>query len=241
VAGAGGAAAAESSFILTITGTEGAHYTVAVPAYHGGGEETIKLAGVVPRHEQLTAEAGHLSDRERRADHASISPAPTASAAQQSAAAPRTSPHAEGLQHRFNSQVVIQPSDCYFSETIHGHRPRERAMSTADKQILLRQTNLGQRTAEEEKDQLARYFVETEYWRKIYAGDIDIVYGNKGTGKSAIYLLILDHENQLFDRGILLTSGENVRGAPVFQDLSLIPPLASMSLSAFGSFIFLRW
>jgi len=89
---------------------------------------------------------------------------------------------------------------------------------------LLRQINIGQRTAEEEKDQLARYFVETEYWRKIFRGESDIVYGSKGTGKSAIYLLIIDHEDSLFDKGILLTSAENVRGAPVFQDLITDPP-----------------
>jgi hypothetical protein len=58
-------------------------------------------------------------------------------------------------------------------------------MSSIAKLDLLRQITLGQRTAEEEKDQLARYFVETEYWRKIYKGEADIVYGNKGTGKSA--------------------------------------------------------
>jgi hypothetical protein len=63
--------------------------------------------------------------------------------------------------------------------------------------------NLGQRVAEEEASELANYFVETEQWRQIFSGDIDIVYGPKGSGKSAIYSLLIARESTLFDRGIL--------------------------------------
>jgi hypothetical protein len=56
-AGAGGAAAAEKSFSLTITGAEGARYTGRCTMTTAAGEETIELAGVVPRHEEFTCEA----------------------------------------------------------------------------------------------------------------------------------------------------------------------------------------
>ena len=104
------------------------------------------------------------------------------------------------------------------------HNANKVVASRDAKIAILRETTLGERIAEEERDELARYFVQTDYWRKIFAGKADIVYGNKGTGKSAIYLLILAHEDGLFDRGILLISGENVRGTPVFHELVTDPP-----------------
>jgi len=58
VAGAGGAAAAaEKSFSLAITGAAGTRYTGQCTLTTAGGEKTIELSGVVPRHEELMAEA----------------------------------------------------------------------------------------------------------------------------------------------------------------------------------------
>jgi hypothetical protein len=56
-ASAGGGAAAEKSFSLTITGGEGVRYTGQCTLTTAAGEETIELSGVVPRHEELSAEA----------------------------------------------------------------------------------------------------------------------------------------------------------------------------------------
>ena len=56
-AGAGGAAAAEKSFSLAITGAAGARYAGQCTLTTAGGEQTIELSGVVPRHEELMAEA----------------------------------------------------------------------------------------------------------------------------------------------------------------------------------------
>ena len=58
VAGAGGAAAAaEKSFSLAITGAAGTRYTGQCTLTTAGGEKTIELSGIVPRHEELMAEA----------------------------------------------------------------------------------------------------------------------------------------------------------------------------------------
>jgi len=89
---------------------------------------------------------------------------------------------------------------------------------------ILRATNFGQRVAEEETADLAGYFVETDQWRRVFAGDIDIVYGGKGTGKSAIYALLISRSDDLFDRSIILAPAENPRGTPAFKDLVLDPP-----------------
>ncbi|TAW18877.1 P-loop ATPase, Sll1717 family [Rhizobium ruizarguesonis] len=89
---------------------------------------------------------------------------------------------------------------------------------------VLRQSSFGQRTAEEEVENLSQYFVETEHWRRVFDGLVDIVYGPKGSGKSAIYSLIVKNESVLFDRNILAIPGENPQGAVAFQSLRDDPP-----------------
>lgn len=89
---------------------------------------------------------------------------------------------------------------------------------------VLRKTSFGQRTAEEEQEKLRNYFVETEYWRQVFQGEVDIVYGPKGSGKSAIYSLITQSSNELFDRNIIVVPGENPQGAPAFKGIGDNPP-----------------
>lgn len=85
---------------------------------------------------------------------------------------------------------------------------------------VLKSSAFGRRTAEEEYDLLHEYFVETEQWRRVFSGDVDIVYGPKGSGKSAIYSLIIRNEDVLFDKNVLVVPGENPQGAPAFKHLS---------------------
>jgi hypothetical protein len=93
-----------------------------------------------------------------------------------------------------------------------------------DKHAVLRETSFGHRVAEEEVDVLSSYFVETDHWTRLYRGDIDVVYGPKGAGKSALYALLLSRSGEIFDKGVLLVPAENPRGAPAFRDLLLDPP-----------------
>ncbi|MFZ0699800.1 MAG: hypothetical protein WAN74_06405 [Thermoplasmata archaeon] len=55
-------------------------------------------------------------------------------------------------------------------------------------------------------------------------GNVDVVYGAKGAGKSALYILLTQRGAELAQRKILAIEGENPRGAPVFQDLVTDPP-----------------
>src|ERR1017187_8397387 len=92
------------------------------------------------------------------------------------------------------------------------------------KQENLQSLSFGHRIAEEETGELASYFVETDQWRRILAGDIDVVYGSKGSGKSDIYAVLLQHRPRLFERNILIVGAENPRGTPAFKDLVVEPP-----------------
>ena len=92
------------------------------------------------------------------------------------------------------------------------------------KRDVLKAARFGKRIAEEEVDALAAYFVETSLYMRIREGEMDIIYGTKGSGKSAIYFSLLKAENDLFDSGILVKSGENPRGTPAFKDLTTDPP-----------------
>jgi hypothetical protein len=93
-----------------------------------------------------------------------------------------------------------------------------------NRRLLLRELTFGGRVAEEEGDRLDAYFVETDQWHRIVSGKVDVVFGAKGSGKSAIYTALLHRTDALFDEGTLLVPAEQPRGTPVFRDLLDEPP-----------------
>ncbi len=97
-----------------------------------------------------------------------------------------------------------------------------------DKLSLLKKISFGARVAEEETGDLSSYFVETDQWERINRGEVDIVRGDKGSGKSAIYSLLIARTDSLFDRHILLAPAEKPRGATVFRDLEVEPPASEI-------------
>ena len=97
---------------------------------------------------------------------------------------------------------------------------------------LLKQVSLGVQVAEEEVKALASYFVETNEWTRIARGEIDIIRGEKGSGKSAIYSLLMTKVGAFFDQNILLVPAENPRGATVFKDLVADPPTTEQEFNA---------
>ncbi len=112
-------------------------------------------------------------------------------------------------------------------------------MVPGSKRDVLRNLTFGNQVAEEEKDELRDYFVKTQAWDRIYNGEIDIIYGPKGSGKSAIYVLVQDHLDDFFDRNILLVSAENPQGAPAFKDLETDPPTSERDFIAIWKLYFL--
>jgi len=72
--------------------------------------------------------------------------------------------------------------------------------------------------------ELGRYFVETAQWNRIRTGQKDIVYGPKGSGKSAIYSVLLQRSEDLRADGIVVKTAEQSRGEPIFAELVQEPP-----------------
>jgi hypothetical protein len=93
-----------------------------------------------------------------------------------------------------------------------------------NKRDVLAAITFGQRIAEDEADALVSYFVETDQWRKLISGNVDVIYGPKGSGKSALYSLLRKKREELLARNIIPVAGEKVRGSPVFEDLIADPP-----------------
>lgn len=107
------------------------------------------------------------------------------------------------------------------------------------KSVLI-DAEFGSRIAEDEVDELHSYFVETEQWRKLLTGDVDIVFGAKGAGKSALYsLLVAQKEKLRLGRRTLFIAAENPRGTPAFRDLTTEPPLSEEQFRGLWKLYFL--
>lgn len=105
---------------------------------------------------------------------------------------------------------------------------------------LLTQAEFGSRIAEDEVDELHSYFVETEQWRRLLSGDVDIVFGAKGSGKSALYsLLVAQKEKLRLGRRTLFIAAENPRGTPAFRDLTTEPALSEEQFRGLWKLYFL--
>ncbi|TDV64561.1 P-loop ATPase, Sll1717 family [Pseudomonas sp. LP_7_YM] len=87
------------------------------------------------------------------------------------------------------------------------------------KKDLLKSLRVGHRVAEDEKNELGNYFVKTAQWEKLENGEIDVIYGAKGMGKSALYSLLSNSSDDFAAKNILLIPAENPLGASVFQTL----------------------
>ncbi|MFD1703608.1 P-loop ATPase, Sll1717 family [Methylopila henanensis] len=104
---------------------------------------------------------------------------------------------------------------------------------------VLQDISFGNQIAEEERDVLRSYFVETNTWRKILRNEIDIIYGPKGSGKSALYLLVQDNKEYLTKNKIILVPAENVRGDPAFKAIALDPPASEREFTNIWKLYFL--
>jgi hypothetical protein len=108
------------------------------------------------------------------------------------------------------------------------------------KREVLEQSTFGKRVAEEESDILSSYFVQTEQWKRLLSGDVDIIYGPKGSGKSALYsLLTRQFQKQILARRIVGLQAENPRGTPAFRDLVDDPPASEEQFRHLWKFYFL--
>jgi len=108
-----------------------------------------------------------------------------------------------------------------------------------EKRKVLQTSNFGERVAEDESSELEKYFVETDHWARTYRGEVDVIYGPKGSGKSALYSLLIQRTDQLFDLGIMVVSAEKPRGTPVFKDIQQDPPTSEAEFVGLWKLYFL--
>jgi len=93
------------------------------------------------------------------------------------------------------------------------------ASTLSEKLTIVSSLDFGSGVAEDEKAELASYFLETDVWRKVWEGKIDLILAPKGGGKSAIYTTLMDRKALIAERKILLAAAENPQGEPAFQTL----------------------
>ena len=97
-------------------------------------------------------------------------------------------------------------------------------MDDATRKALLSAADFGSDVAEKEIQQLSKYFVQTGQWKRVRSGDVDVIYGQKGSGKSAIYYLLDNEENSFLDEHILLAPAENIKADPAFSEIKKDAP-----------------
>jgi hypothetical protein len=91
---------------------------------------------------------------------------------------------------------------------------------------LLRQLNLGNSVAEFD-EALDRYFVETEAFRALILDKADIIAGEKGTGKTALYKVFKQRYASIPQlKQVEVVAGFNPAGNPVFQRLAQVQSLS---------------
>lgn len=74
----------------------------------------------------------------------------------------------------------------------------------------------------------------------IYNGDVDIVFGAKGSGKSALYTLLLKRIDEFKEKKVILLSAEKPTGQTVFSDVSDEPPTAEKEFITLWKVYFLQ-
>lgn len=68
---------------------------------------------------------------------------------------------------------------------------------------------------------LQRYFVETQTFRALLSGKYDVVAGDKGTGKTALYRILKEQASEFAElAGIEIVPAFNPAGTPIFQRLA---------------------
>jgi hypothetical protein len=98
---------------------------------------------------------------------------------------------------------------------------------------LLRELELGSSVAEFD-NQLENYFVETQPFRELVSGRKDIVAGDKGTGKTAIFRILHKRYPQIAAiRNVVVIPAFNPSGSPIFQRLTDHGPLEEGEYNAF--------
>jgi len=89
---------------------------------------------------------------------------------------------------------------------------------------VLHKATAGSEVAENETTGLKNYFLKTYIWDQIIENEVDIIFGCKGSGKSAIYSYLTEYSYDLIGENTILVPSVNPRGTAAFKDLRTKPP-----------------
>jgi len=85
---------------------------------------------------------------------------------------------------------------------------------------VLRNLDLGNSVAEFDTA-LERFFVETNTFRMLVRGEADVIAGDKGTGKTALFQILTQRYRSVDElRDVEIVAAFNPTGNPVFQRLA---------------------
>lgn len=98
--------------------------------------------------------------------------------------------------------------------------------------------DVGSRVAEQETEGLKTYFLKTSLWYSILNEEVDVIFGCKGSGKSALYTYLPNEEYELLEKNVHLLLAENPRGTVAFKDLMIVPPKNEFELKSIWKLYF---
>ena len=68
----------------------------------------------------------------------------------------------------------------------------------------LNSLDIGSWIAEEEASDVKDYFLETHYWKDLIEDKVDIIFGPKGSGKSALFSHLISNEALFFSKNVII-------------------------------------
>lgn len=104
----------------------------------------------------------------------------------------------------------------------------------------LNNISFGERVAEQESEKLENYFVQTQQWESLHSGRTDIVFGSKGSGKSALYTILLKKKSEFESKKIILLSAEKPTGKTVFSEVNDTSVISEKELEKLWKIYFLQ-
>lgn len=90
-----------------------------------------------------------------------------------------------------------------FAPSITGFLQADSGRVVAEPKTFLAKLNLGATKAEDEIGNLSEYYLETDEYRRVVRGEVQVVAGRKGSGKSALFFQVRD-KARAFRQNIVL-------------------------------------
>jgi hypothetical protein len=132
----------------------------------------------------------------------------------------------DGVQYAVNERQIEQHLS-EFAPAITGLLQSTKPAIVSDSATFLSKLDLGAPAAENEFRDLSDYYLETDEYRRVLRGEIQIVSGRKGSGKSALFFSVRDKKRSSRQNVVLDLRPESYQ-LQKFKDLVLAGPARSL-------------